>query len=97
VLHLTERYAANSVDRLPVRCIVVPRVTPGGKTAIGPLPRAVAFRAVAPSTVYQSPGAGAVDVAFLAGFVRDLPCRQLDLGADIEAVPHLLQELLASL
>ncbi len=97
VLHLVERHPAALIERLPVRCIVVPKVVPGGVTAIRSLPRAVAFRAVAPSTVYQSPGAGATDFAFLAGLVRDLPCYQLDLGADIEAVPGVLQTLLASL
>lgn len=97
VLHLVDRHAAALVERLPVRCIVVPKVVAGGTTAIRPLPRAVAFRAVAPSTVYQSPGAGATDFAFLAALVRDLPCRQLDLGVDIEAVPGVLQSLLESL
>jgi hypothetical protein len=47
--------------------------------------------------VYQSPGAGAADFAFLADFVRRLPCRQLELGADIESVPGVLRDLLASL
>jgi hypothetical protein len=97
VVNLTDRHAAHLIDRLPVRCIVLPRVVPGGTTSIRPLPRPVAFRAVAPSTVYQSPGAGAADFAFLADFVRRLPCRQLELGADIESVPGVLRDLLASL
>ena len=97
VLQLAGRHAAQLIDSLPVRCIVVPRIVPGGRTRIVPLARAAAFRAVAPSTVFQSPGAGVADFHFLADLVRELPCRQLELGADLECVPHVLHALLRNL
>jgi len=94
VLQLADRHASQLIDSLPVRCIVVPRIVPDGKTCLLPLSRAAAFRAVAPSTVFQSPGAGTADFRFLADFVRDLPCHQLQLGADIDSVPRVLSALL---
>ncbi len=65
-----------------LRALVVPRVAGHGETFVLPLPPGEAFRALAPSTVFQLPGAGAASLASLAALVKSVPCFALSLGGD---------------
>ncbi len=65
-----------------LRALVVPRVAGHGETSVSPLPPAEAFRALAPSTVFQLPGAGSASLASLAALVKSIPCFALSLGGD---------------
>ncbi len=90
-------YGDRIVDRLPLRALLLPRVTAEGPPTITPTASAAALRRLGPSTVLQFPGAdpGAV-LARLAGLVRRLPSYDFALGNDPAATPAALRSFLAA-
>lgn len=76
--------------------LVWPRITGGPGHALEPMTRGEALRALAPSTLFQLPGAGAADLARMGAVVRAVPCRRLQLGTDLEALPATLAGWLAA-
>jgi hypothetical protein len=80
--------------RLLVDAVVMPQVTGGRATRVRPARRSDAVRALAPSTIFQLPQDGQVVLSAIAGVARAVPAFFLELGADLSAVPALLDELL---
>lgn len=78
----------------PLRAILVPRVTGGRETQAVPVTSTEALRALAPSTIFQLPGAGGDTLRFLAGVSSAVPCYRLELGTDIAAIPAVITKLL---
>ncbi len=78
----------------PLRAILLPRVYGGSETQVTRATATDALRALAPSTIFQLPGAGKEDFEFLARFVRHLPCYWLHLGTTIEHIPGVIQKML---
>jgi hypothetical protein len=84
------------VERLPLRALLLPRVTPEGPS-ITPVTAATALRRLGPSTVLQFPGADPGRVlATLARLVQRLPAFDFALGPDPAATPAAIEELLAT-
>ncbi len=81
----------------PLRAIVIPQVTTTPHTHVRPLKASLAFLALAPTTVFQLPGARETAVSFLRRLVTQLPCYQLQLGQNISQVPDALSRLLEEL
>lgn len=74
---------------LPLCAIVVPRIAADG-ARLSPLSPAAAFLALAPTTVFQLPGAGRGSTAILRELVSAVPCFELVLGPEpLEAVQLL--------
>lgn len=78
-----------------LRLILVPRFSDADRTTSRPASPADALRALAPSTIFQQPGAGASSLHFLGRLVRRVPCRFLDLGADRDSTVAVIAELLS--
>jgi hypothetical protein len=78
---------------LPVRAVVVPRIT-GGRSQLRQVSAGAAMLALAPSTVLQQPFGGGEVVAALADVVREVPCFALDVGDDVAELAALVQETL---
>jgi len=72
--------------------IVVPRVI-GSATCLAPLSAAAAFLALAPTTVFQLPGADRGSTAILRDLVSAVPCYELALGPEPDQAVRLLREL----
>ncbi len=83
--------------RIPLRALLLPRVVPGGHTRLEPVSAARALRALAPSSIFQVPGAGASALSAMAAIVRSLPAYSLELGPDRAAAPDSVSTLLAEL
>jgi hypothetical protein len=79
---------------LPLKIILLPRVTGGEKNAVRPAGAADALRALAPSSLFQLPGASAATFGFFAALARRLPAFHLDLGTDAHNVGAVIRELL---
>ncbi|MEZ5567995.1 MAG: hypothetical protein R3E54_06615 [Halioglobus sp.] len=94
VLYTARRFPRQLAQRMPLRALVVPAVT-GGQPRLTPMSRAAAFLALAPTTLFQLPGAGRQTTAFLRELVTALPCYQLSLGGDQQALLALLRATLA--
>ena len=73
-----------------LRAIVLPAITANARSTIEPDSAAAAWKAMAPSTVLQLPGAGAQDLAAIAGLARSVPCFRLQLGSDWERIPSVI-------
>ena len=67
---------------LPLRAVVVPRIS-GGRTEMRRLGPAATLRAIAPTTVLQFPFDDRGALGSLAGLVRLVPCFGLDVGDDV--------------
>jgi hypothetical protein len=88
-------------SELPLRVIVFPRVPrqangagPDRLTSIG---AGAAVRALAPSTLFQLPGAAASDFHMITALANRLPCFQLELGSNFAAVPQSLRQFMECL
>ncbi len=94
---LKEKFPAQLVAEMPLRAILLPRVTGQHETFLTPAQPGEALQALAPSTIFQLPGGGARDFRFLAQMTRQLPCYRLALGTEIELIPQVIHDLLEGL
>jgi hypothetical protein len=86
-----------SVHLIPearLRAIVLPAVSGESRTTLARESAVAAWKAMAPSTVLQLPGAGAQDLAAIGGLARSVPCFRLSLGNDWESIPSVVAESL---
>lgn len=79
----------------PLRAILAPRVTGERETRVVPVTATEALRALAPSTIFQLPGAGGDTLRLLAGVSSAVPCYRLELGTDLAAIPTVITKLLS--
>jgi hypothetical protein len=85
-----ETFPNHLVRRLPVRAILVPRITGKAETQIVAASPASALRALAPSTIFQLAGAGEEEFRALSAFVRHAPCFTLELGTDLSQIADVI-------
>lgn len=97
LLFVDEHYSAKVATRLPVRAILLPRVTGLPETRFKRVSVAMALAALAPSTIFQLPRAGNEALKFLATFARHLPCFSLEAGTDLSTIPPAIERILAEL
>jgi hypothetical protein len=97
LLFVNEHYSAKVANRLPVRAILLPRVTGLPETTFKRVSVAMALAALAPSTIFQLPRAGNEALKFLATFARHLPCFSLEVGTDLATIPPVIEGILAEL
>ncbi len=82
------------ITNMPLRAIVVPRIVDRPETVISPVSAALAFKALAPSTLFQLPGNAHHAFQGLVQMVRHTPCYEIALGSDIAAIPATIQRFL---
>lgn len=96
-MFLNEHAPERLLRSAPLRAIVFPRVVGETGSELHRIPRALALKALAPTTMFQLPGSAGQAMRTMAGLVKALPCYRLDAGSDIAAIPGLLGDLLARL
>lgn len=94
VLFLNDEFPRRLTEGFRLNNVVVPRITGGGNHSLTPLSAVGALKALAPSTIFQFPGAGAHTLARLADFVSRVPCHSLELGPDVDRLPSVIHGLL---
>ena len=97
LLFVNEHNPARVATRLPVRAILLPRVTGVRETHWKRVSVAMTLAALAPSTIFQLPRAGGEAFKFLATFARQLPCFSLEAGTDLSTIPPVIERLLAEI
>ena len=97
LLFVNEHFPAKVATRLPVRAILLPRVTGLPDTRLKRISVAMTLAALAPSTIFQLPRAGNEALQFLATFARQLPCFSLEAGTDLSTIPRVIEGLLAEI
>ncbi len=81
-------------DGFTLEAVLVPRITGGADTRIGPVSKAEAFAAVMPSSLGQLSGDRRARFAETGTLIRALPCRSLALGTDPAEVTAVIADWL---
>ena len=97
LLFVHEHFPSKVATQLPVRAILLPRVTGLPETRWKRVSVAMTLAALAPSTIFQLPRAGNEALKFLAAFARPLPCFSLEVGTDLSTIPPVIEKLLAEI
>jgi hypothetical protein len=95
VLLLGERHRAQIARRLPVRAVLLPRVTGRRETRALACSPGRALLALAPSTMLQLPGPCQESLDLMARVVRRVPCFVLEVGTDLRAIPAAIERILS--
>lgn len=94
VVYATERWPERVSPGFPLRAVLVPRVTPGLVEArLHPASPAEAFRALAPSTVFQMHTRGQDSLVRARRLLEKVPSYVLELGSDIGSIPRTIADL----
>lgn len=96
LLFLHPHQSAWITKGFPIRAILVPQVTGRLETSVCPISPAIALRALAPSTIFQVVGRDRSTLGVLAACVKRVPCYALRLGSALTAIPHAIQDVLAT-
>ena len=96
VLFLQRTMPSACARDLPIRAILLPRVTGQRDTRIVPASRAESLKAMAPSTVFQLAGAGRGEFQAMARLAAHVPSFALELGTDRAQIPGIIREFLAT-
>ena len=78
-----------------IRAVLLPRVAGITKTTLKKVFPAAGLKALAPSTILQSPGAGLEDLHRMAKLVKRVPSYILELGEDTHEIPDIILDLLS--
>lgn len=85
--------ADSGVSLIPqgnLRAIVMPVITGSPRTEIVPESPLAMWKALAPSTVLQLPGANQEDLTLMKSLVESVPGFRLNLGIDFEDIPGII-------
>ena len=82
---------------LPIRAVLVPKVTHEPHTSLEPIGRAAALAALAPSTMLQLASTRDEALRRMADVVRSVPAFRLNAGTVLEEIPVAITRLLKSL
>jgi hypothetical protein len=95
LLYLHEHFPERVVTGLPLRAILLPRVTGLRDTRLTAVTSAEALKVIAPSTIFQLPGSGLREFQALARLVREVPVMALEVGTDLSQIPTAIHDLLS--
>jgi hypothetical protein len=96
MLFLSESHPDRLVAGADLRAIVVPRIAPSGRTALRRATAIEVLVALAPSSIFQLPGAGPRAMRTLGDMVRRVPGYVLDVGLDPDENVGVVRDLLGS-
>ena len=88
------RFSRQLARSLPVRALVLPRISGRANTRIAAVSPAAALIALAPSTIFQLADAGTNEFHALSDFVRKVPCFALELGTDLPQIAAVVRDVL---
>lgn len=94
LLYLYQHQPISLISGLPVRVILLPRVTGRPETVVTPAAPTAALQALGPSSLFQLPGTGQSEFRALADLVRKVPCYHLELGTELERIPETIMKVL---
>ena len=94
VLLLGDDHGDLLTDRLAIRAIAIPKVCPTG-TALRPASAVEVLKALAPTTLFQLPGAGREALQMMGALVQSVPGYVLEVGPDLDEVVGAIRHLLA--
>lgn len=95
-LYFLARHLPDALSQgFPLRAVLLPQVTGLTETRTVRISPAGSLLALAPSTLFQLPGAGIADFERLSALVRSVPSYILELGTDLKTIPGAILRVLA--
>jgi hypothetical protein len=94
---LNHHFPKQVIAKCALKAVLLPKVDPNQPLSLAPISRQQALLSLAPITTTLLPDAGPEVLTRLGALVRALPCYRLNLGPEIEAVPHFLRETILRL
>lgn len=88
--HVPEKLCAG----FPLVAILLPHVVGEGPARLVRVSAGEALRALAPTTLFQLPGAAAASFGMMAALARRLPAYRLELGGDVGEIPGVILRFL---
>lgn len=79
---------------VPLKMVIVPRVSGRPNTTAAELSGGRAFLALAPSTIIQMPGSRDDEFAAMGELVRQIPAAALHLGSDLSTIAPVIKDLI---
>ncbi|MFQ5500547.1 MAG: serine kinase, partial [Candidatus Zixiibacteriota bacterium] len=95
LIFLKDHFPDKLAHGFHVRAILMPRITGLPETRLAKSSPAAGLRALAPSTIFQLPGARDDDFQNLIGLVKQVPSHVLELGTDLRRIPDVISDLLS--
>jgi len=80
----------------PIKAILLPQIAPQHSISIQRVSGAEGLAALAPSTIFQLPGAGKAAFQFMAELVRKVPVYRLHMSSHLEVIPSVIHEFLGN-
>ena len=98
LVHLSEVLPERLARTVPIRLMVLPRVTRTPSTRAQPTSKTEALLAMAPTSMFElTPRVGAQGFARLAALVAHVPTYRLELGEELAEIPACIDDLLAQI
>ncbi|MBN1260011.1 MAG: serine kinase [Anaerolineae bacterium] len=97
LVFLNTLYPHKMCAGFPLRALLVPRVTGRRETTVQRISAAAGLAALAPSTIFQLPGAGREAFTLMAQIAQQIPAFALNLGTDIQRIPEAILAVLQRL
>lgn len=97
VMFLHPEFKDQIAGAMPLKAILVPHITGIDKSRITETSHERAYRASSFTTLTLLPGASIATDKFLSRFSMSLPCFNLELGRDLDQIPHVISDLLYDL
>jgi hypothetical protein len=88
------RFAGAEIGDADIKAIVLPVRSGAAKPSFAPMSRVLALRALSATTHVMLPGAEVAAHQVLGDVIGKVPCYRVDLGPDVETIPHILAEVL---
>lgn len=95
-IQIKDSHPSQLVSMLPLCAVLITEVASNGRTVLGPASRSEVLRAMAPTTIFQLPGAGAVEFGRMAEIIRQVSCHRLLVGTDIGASVAAIRSVIDS-
>ena len=83
------------LNAMPLKGILIPRVTGRRETTIVPASAAAALKALVPSTIFQLAGNERPAFQSMVQLARTIPAFDIGLGTEISEIPGVIQRFLA--
>lgn len=95
LFYFAESRPEKLISDFPLLAVLLPVVIDGEQTQLRPVSAIAAIKALAPSTIFQLPGADAAVFRRVAALAKVLPCYELQLGSDAAAIPGVIERLIS--
>ncbi len=94
MIFVNENKPEQMARKLPINAIVFPKFVSGKVCSFEKIPEQEAFRGLAPSSINQTPFAGAECVKMLGDLVRKLPAYSLTFGENQKDISDIVRQII---